>query len=92
MKSSKVKALETAKAKTAEAVMAARDARRNATIAKRAERMLGRLWEGIRRRKEACAGLPLALETEREAFANVGREYTLALSEFEADHCLEITW
>lgn len=51
-----------------------------------------RLEEHLRRRRKACTGLQQALNVERQAFANAGEEYLLALSDFDSDHSLEITW
>lgn len=51
-----------------------------------------RLEEHLRRRRKACTGLEQALNVERQAFANAGEEYLLALSDFDSDHSLEITW
>lgn len=50
------------------------------------------LAEHLRRRKKACMGMEEALQAEKEAFANAGQEYVFALSDFESDHSLEITW
>lgn len=46
----------------------------------------------LRERKKACIGLPEALLVERGAWTNAANEYVLALSDFEVDHSLEITW
>lgn len=46
----------------------------------------------MRKRKKACIGLPQALLAERDAWTNAANEYVLALSNFEVDHSLEITW
>lgn len=51
-----------------------------------------RLAEYLRRRKKECMGLRQALQTERDACVNAGKEYVLALSDFQSDHSLEITW
>lgn len=51
-----------------------------------------RLKMYLQKRNRACLGLSQALLAEREACSNAGEEYVLALSDFESDHSLEITW
>lgn len=62
------------------------------TRRRRAAAQPSRLAVYMRERKEACIGLPQALLRERDAWTNAGNEYVLALSNFEFDHSLEITW
>lgn len=52
----------------------------------------GRIVEYWERRKKACLGLRQALQAEREAYYNARDEFVLAVTDFEADHSLEITW
>lgn len=54
--------------------------------------MAGLLRHYLERRSSACVGLQPALASERDACANARGEYVLALSDFESDHSLEITW
>ena len=58
----------------------------------RATAQPGRLEEYLRHRKKASVGMRQALQAEREARAYASEEYALALSDFESDHGLEITW
>lgn len=71
-------------------IISTRQARRE-TMANKTEPKPGRLGKYLQRRRRACAGLQQALELERLAFAIARDEYARALSEFEADHTLEIT-
>ena len=59
---------------------------------RRATAQPGRLEEYLRRRRKASVGMIQALQAEREARAYASEEYALALSDFESDHSLEITW
>lgn len=73
-------------------VAASKEGRRRALEERAAKRPGGLVREFFRRRKAASAGLQQALQAEREAWNNARGEYVLALSDFETDHSLEITW
>lgn len=57
-----------------------------------AQSIAGCFGDYLDRRTLSCMGLESALEAEREACDNAREEYILALSDFESDHSLEITW
>lgn len=86
--------------RAAAAVMARADAKNAGIVGRDPDRhqqsatgsIAGLCRHYFERRSLVCVGLQSALESERDACANAREEYVRALSDFESDHSLEITW